>query len=71
MKLQVDPDAKGAVQKQRKTSLPCTQTKFDKILDKWEQMSIIARRCWKRTNRMVQQNCSHSEDGENIRESLK
>jgi len=49
MKLHVDPDAKGAVQKQRRISLPL-KDKFDEILDKWEQMG---RRCWRRTNRMV------------------
>ena len=34
VKLQVDPDAKGAVQKQRRISLPL-KDKFDEILDKW------------------------------------
>jgi len=58
MKLHVDPDAKGAVQKQRRISLPL-KDKFDEILDKWEQMG---RRCWRRTNRMVQQCCPHSEE---------
>ena len=40
VKLHVDPDAKGAVQKQRRISLPL-KDKFDEILDKWEKMDII------------------------------
>ena len=40
VKLHVDPDAKGAVQKQRRISLPL-KDKFDEILDKWEQMDIV------------------------------
>ena len=38
VKLHVDLDAKGAVQKQRRISLPL---KFDQILNKWEDMDII------------------------------
>ena len=40
MKLHMDPDAKGAVQKQRRISLPL-KDKFDEILNKWEQMDTI------------------------------
>jgi len=40
VKLHVDPDAKGPVQKQRRISL-LLKDKFDEILDKWEQMDII------------------------------
>ena len=40
VKLHVDPDAKGAVQKQRRISLPL-KDKFDQILNKWEEMDII------------------------------
>ena len=40
VKLHVDPDAKGAVQKQRRISLPL-KGKFDQILNKWEDMDII------------------------------
>ena len=35
----MDPDANGAVQKQRRISLPL-KDKFDEILDKWEQTDI-------------------------------
>ena len=38
--MHVDPDAKGAVQKQKRIPLPL-KDKFDEILDKWEQMDII------------------------------
>ena len=40
VKLEVDPDAKDAVQKQRRISLPL-KDKFDQILNKWEEMDII------------------------------
>ena len=40
IKLHVDPDVKGAVQKQRTISLPL-KDKFDQILHKWEEMDII------------------------------
>jgi len=36
VKLDVDPDAKGAVQKQRRISLPL-KDKFDEILNKWSK----------------------------------
>jgi len=42
VKLHVDPDAEGAVQKQRRISLPL-KDKFDEILDKKEQMYILYR----------------------------
>ena len=40
MKLHMDPDAKGTMQKQRRISLPL-KDKFDEILNKWEKMDII------------------------------
>ena len=40
VKLHMDPDAKGSMQKQRRISLPL-KDKFDEILDKWGQMDII------------------------------
>ena len=40
VKLHVDPHAKGAVQKQRRISVPL-KDKFDEILDKWEEMDVI------------------------------
>ena len=36
--MHVNPDAKGAVQKQRRVSLPL---KTNEILDKWEEMDVI------------------------------
>ena len=40
MKLHSGPDTIGAVQKQRRISLPL-KDKFDEILDKWERMDIV------------------------------
>ena len=60
VKLHVDPDAKGTVQKQRRISL-LFKDKFDEILDKWEQMVIIEE-FGDETNRRVQQCCSHSDE---------
>ena len=40
VKLNVDLETKGAVQKQRTISLPL-KDKFDEILDKWKEMDII------------------------------
>ena len=40
VKLHMDPDSKGTVQKQRRITLPL-KGKFDEILDKWEKMDII------------------------------
>ena len=39
VKLHVDPDAKGVVQRQRRISIPL-KDKFDKLLSKWEDMDI-------------------------------
>ena len=39
VRLQVDPDANDAVQKQRTISLPLKH-KFDEIIDKWEELDI-------------------------------
>ena len=40
VRIQVDPDAKDAVQKQRRISL-LLNDKFDEIIDTWEEMHII------------------------------
>lgn len=69
VKLHVDPDAKGAVQKQRRISLPL-KDKFDEILDKWEEMDII-----EDVRDEPKEWCSNvvltpKKDGENIRASL-
>ena len=40
VRIQVEPDAKDAVQKQRRISLPL-KDKFDEIIDKWEELDII------------------------------
>ena len=40
VKLHVDPDAKGAVQKQRRIAISL-KDKFVQILNKWEEMDII------------------------------
>ena len=40
VKLHVDPEAKGAVQKQRRIYVPF-KDKFDNILDNWEEIDII------------------------------
>lgn len=69
VKLHVDPDAKGAVQKQRRISLPL-KDKFDEILDKLEEMDII-----EDVRDEPKEWCSNvvltpKKDGENIRASL-
>ena len=40
VRIQVEPDAKDAVQKQKRISLPL-KDKFDEIIDKWEELDII------------------------------
>ena len=40
VKLHVDPDAKGVIQRQRRISIPL-KDKFEKLLSKWEDMDII------------------------------
>lgn len=40
VKLYVDPDAKGVVQKQRRISI-LLKDKFDELLNKWEGMDMI------------------------------
>ena len=73
MKLHVDPDAKGAVQKQRRISLPL-KDQYDEILDIWEEMDTIEdvreQCCCQRA--MLQSNVvlSPKKDRENIRASL-
>ena len=69
VKLHVDPDAKGAVQKQRRISLPL-KDKFDEILDKWEQMDIVEDVGDKPTEWCSNVVLTPKEDRENIRASL-
>jgi len=69
VKLHMDPDGKGAVQKQRRISLPL-KDKFDEILDKWEQMDMT-----KDVGDEPTEWCSNvvltpKKDGENTRASL-
>ena len=69
VKLHVDPDAKGAVQKQRRISLPL-KDKFDEILDKWEQMDIVEDVGDEPTEWCSNVVLTPKKDGENIRASL-
>ena len=69
VKLHVDPDAKGAVQKQRRISLPL-KDKFDQILNKWEEMDIIEDVGDKPTDWCSNVVLILKKDGENIRASL-
>ena len=69
VKLRVDPDAKGVVQKQRRISLPL-KDKFDEILDKWEQMDIVEDVGDEPTEWCRNVVLTPKKDGENIRASL-
>ena len=69
VKLHVDPDAKGAVQKQRRISLPL-KDKIDEILDKWEQMDIVEDVGDEPTVWCSNVVLTPKKDGENIRASL-
>ena len=69
VKLNVDPDAKGAVQKQRRISLPL-KDKFDQILNKWEEMDIIEDVGDEPTDWCSNVVLTPKKDGENIRASL-
>ena len=69
VKLHVDPDAKGAVQKQRRISLPL-KDKFDQIFNKWEEMDIIEDVGDKPTDWCSNVVLILKKDGENIRVSL-
>ena len=67
--LHVDPDAKGAVQKQRRISL-ALKDKFDQILNKWEVMDTIEDVGDEPTDWCSNVVLSPKKDGENIRASL-
>ena len=69
VKLHVDPDANGAVQKQRRISLPL-KDKFDQILNKWEEMDIIEDVGNQPTDCCSNVVLTPKKDGENIRASL-
>ena len=69
MKLHVDPDAKGAVQKQRRISLSL-KDKFDEILDKWEEIDIIEDVTDEPTELCSNVVRTPKKDGENIRASM-
>ena len=69
VKLHVDPEAKGAVQKQRRISLPL-KDKFDQILNKWEDMDIIEDVGDEPTDWCSNVVLTPKKDGENIRASL-
>ena len=69
VKLHVDPDTKGAVQKQRRISL-LLKDKFDEILDKWEEMDIIEDVRDEPTEWCSNVVLTPKKDGENIRASL-
>ncbi|PFX34758.1 Retrovirus-related Pol polyprotein [Stylophora pistillata] len=69
VKLRVDTDAKGAVQKQRRVSLPL-KDKFAEILDKWEKMDIIEDVGDEPTEWWSNVVLTPKKDGENIRASL-
>ena len=65
----MDTDAKGAVQKQRRVSLPL-KDKFDEILDKWEKMDILEDVGDEPTEWCTNVVLTPKKDGENIRASL-
>ena len=69
VKLHLDPDAKGAVQKQRRVTLPL-KGKFDEILDKWEEMDIIEDVRDEPTEWCSNAVLTPKKDGENIKASL-
>ena len=69
VRLHVDPHAKGAVQKQRRISLPL-KDKFDEILDKWEEMDIIEDVRDEPTEWCSNVVLTPKKDGENIRARL-
>lgn len=69
VKLHVDPDAKGAVQKQRRIAIPL-KDKFDQILSKWEEMDIIEDVGDEPTDWCSNVVLTPKKDGENIRASL-
>ena len=69
VKLHMDPDAKGAMQKQRRISLPL-KDKFDEILDKWEEMDIIEDRRDEPTDWCSNVVLTPKKDRENIRAIL-
>ena len=69
VKLHLDPDAKGAVQKQRRVTPPL-KDKFDEILDKWEEMDIIEDVRNEPTEWCSNAVLTPKKDGENIKASL-
>ena len=69
VKLHMDPDTKGAMQKQRRISLPL-KDKFDEILDKWEEMDIIEDVRDEPTEWCSNVVLTRKKDGENIKASL-
>jgi len=69
VKLHVDPDGKGAVQKQQRISLPL-KDKFEEILDKLEQMDIVEDVGDEPTEWCSNVVLKPKKDGEKIRASL-
>ena len=69
VKLHVDPDAKGAAQKQRRIALPL-KDKFDQLLNKWEKMDIIEDVGDEPTDWCSNVVLTPKKDRENIRASL-
>ena len=69
VKLQVDPSAKGVIQKQRRVSIPL-KDKFDQILDRWEELDIIEDVGDEPTEWCSNVVLTPKKDGESIRASL-
>ena len=69
VKLHVDPNAPGAVQKQRRVSLPL-KDKFEQILDKWQDLDIIEDVGDEPTDWCSNVVLTPKKDGESIRASL-
>ncbi|PFX28474.1 Uncharacterized protein K02A2.6 [Stylophora pistillata] len=69
IKLHVVPKAPGAIQKQRRISIPLKE-KFDKILDRWHALDIIEDVGDKPTNWCSNVVLTPKKDGESLRASL-
>ena len=69
VKLQVDPAAKGVIQKQRRVSIPL-KDKFDQILERWEELDIIEDVGDEPTEWCSNVVLTPKKDGESVRASL-
>ena len=69
VKLHVDPNAPGAVQKQRRVSLPL-KDKFEQILDRWQDLDIIEDVGDEPTDWCSNVVLTPKKDGESVRASL-